>query len=277
MAEWIINRIIDQGGFGKVFEVQSDNGQKAALKELLSSSHTPNLQRFKTEINILKNYNHKHIIKILDSNIKGNPPNYGPWYVMEFMSGGSLKSKNTEMFRNEKLWSQKWTLKNVIFPVLDAIEYAHNHYIFPSFHRDLKPANLLFTDQNLIKVADWGIGKDINKQSIALTVGGMGTPGYCSPEQWLWFPGSNITVDGRTDIYALGIIFYEMMTGKIPQIFNGNTGQSFATPAPPSNYHPSISKDLNIVILKMMTYNLNDRYQNVQQVKNALQPILNSL
>lgn len=277
MANWNINRTIDQGGFGKVHEVQSDSGQKAALKELLRSSHTANLQRFQTEIKILQSYNHKHIITILDSNIQGNPPNFGPWYVMEFMAGGSLRNKNAEMFGNGKLWSQKWTLQNVIFPILDAIQYAHGHSTYPSLHRDLKPANLLFSDQNHIKVADWGIGKDINKQSIALTVGGMGTPGYCSPEQWLWFPGSNITVDGRTDIYSLGIIFYEMMTGKIPQVFNGNTGQSFVSPAPPSHNHSSISRDLDNAILKMMAYNSTDRYQNIQQVRNALQPILNRL
>ena len=277
MANWNIKKLIDQGGFGKVHEVVSDSGQKAALKELLRSSHTANLLRFQTEIKILQNYNHNHIIKILDSNIEGNPPNYGPWYVMEFMAGGSLKNKNTDIFSKSKLWSQKWTLQNVIFPVLDAIQYAHDHNLHPSLHRDLKPANLLFSDQSHIKVADWGIGKDINKQSIALTVGGMGTPGYCSPEQWLWFPGSNIEVDGRTDIYSLGIIFYEMMTGRIPQIFNGNTGQSLMIPNAPSHFHSSISKSLDAVILKMIAYEPEHRFRNVQQVKNALIPIFNSL
>jgi serine/threonine protein kinase len=277
MANWNILRTIDQGGFGKVHEVQSDNGQKGALKELLRSSHTANLQRFQTEIKILQNYKHKNIITILDSNINGTPPSYGPWYVMEFMEGGSLRNKNESMFGQMKLWSQKWTIQNVVFPVLDAIEYAHNHNTHPSIHRDLKPANLLFTDKDQIKVADWGIGKDINKQSIALTVGGMGTPGYCSPEQWLWFPGGNYIVDKRTDIYSLGIIFYEMMTGKIPQVYNGNTGAKVSTPIPPSNNHSSISKELDNVILKMIAYNASDRFQDTQQVRNILLPIFNRL
>ena len=276
MGEWNIKRQIDRGGFGIVYEVQSDSGVKAALKELLTNSHT-NLNRFQTEIKILESYDHIHIIKILHSNINGNPPNFRPCYVMEFMGGGSLKNKNAEIFEKGKLWSRKWALQNVIFPVLDAIQYAHSHKTNPSFHRDLKPANLLFTDQDNIKVADWGIGKDINKQSIALTVGGMGTPAYCSPEQWLWFPGSNKTVDERTDIYSLGIIFYEMMTGKIPEVFSGITGQSIASPAPPSLYHSSISEELDNCILKMMAYNLADRYQNIQEVINALQPIFNRL
>ncbi|MFN8308861.1 MAG: serine/threonine-protein kinase [Chitinophagales bacterium] len=277
MATWNILRTIDQGGFGKVHEVNSDSGQKGALKELLRSSHTANLQRFQTEIKILQNYRHKNIITIVDSNINGNPPSYGPWYVMEFMAGGSLRNKNLEMFGRGDLWSQKWTLQNVIFPVLDAIDYAHNHSTYPSLHRDLKPANLLFNEHNQIKVADWGIGKDINKQSIALTIGGMGTPGYCSPEQWLWFPGGNYTVDNRTDIYSLGVIFYEMMTGKIPQIFNGVTGVRVNPPAPPSHNHSTISRDLDVVIMKMIAYEPSERYQSVQQVRNALLPIFNRL
>ena len=277
MANWKIINTIDQGGFGKVYEVESDSGKKAALKELLRSTHTANLQRFQTEIKILQSYNHKHIIRIFESNIEGTPPNYGPWYVMEFMAGGSLQNKNAEMFRDGKLWSQKWTLLNVIFPILDALQYAHKHITNPSFHRDLKPSNLLFTNENQIKVADWGIGKDINKESIALTVGGIGTSGYCSPEQWLWFPGSNIKVDGRTDIYSLGIIFYEMMTGRMPQVFNGNTGSMLNTPTAPSLNHPSISKYLDSIILKMIAYRPENRYQSIQQLKYDLQLILNNL
>jgi serine/threonine protein kinase len=277
MANWNILRTIDQGGFGKVHEVKSDSGQQGALKELIKSSHTANLQRFQTEIKILQNYDHKNIIKILDSNIQGNPPNYGPWYVMEFMDGGSLRDKNAKMFSQKKLWSKKWVIQNVILPVLDAIQYAHSHPLYPSFHRDLKPANLLFTNQDQIKVADWGIGKDINKQSIALTVGGIGTPGYCSPEQWLWFPGSNLAVDHRTDIYSLGVIFYEMMTGFIPKTYDGITGQRVSTPAPPSKFHSSINSELDNVILKMIAYESKDRYQNIQQIKTVCSLMYNMM
>lgn len=100
------------------------------------------------------------------------------------MDGGSLRGKMSEMFNTKRgLFAQKWALGAVILPTLEALQLAHSNF---TFHRDIKPENLLFTtaQQNVIKVADWGIGKDINRTSIGLTVGGIGTPRYCSPEQW---------------------------------------------------------------------------------------------
>ena len=266
MATWNIVNTIDQGGFGKVHEVKSTTGQRGALKEL-KNLHPNNLIRFQREINILKNFSHNHIIDIYDSNINGNPPNMGPFYVMEYMAGGSLLHSLHNMFNVQKgLFSKKWALGTVILPVLDAIEYAH---LNGTYHRDIKPANLLFTttEYNHIKVADWGIGKDVNRTSIALTIGGIGTPGYCSPEQWF----AVSAIDGRTDIYSLGIIFYQMMTGRLPQVYN-NAGQRFTNPAPSQN-HPSISQPLDNVIMKMIAYEARDRYQTISQVKTALLPI----
>lgn len=271
MAKWNIIRTIDEGGFGRVFEVKSDTGQKGALKEL-QRADPERIKRFEREISIIHSLNHTYIVDIIESNINGNPPNWGPWYVMEYMAGGSLRTKNAEMFGQRKLWSQKWAIKNVILPVAEALKLAHSNNIY---HRDIKPANLLFTEQNQIKVADWGIGKDVNKESIMLTVGGIGTSGYCSPEQW--FHPSNLgEVDHRTDIFSLGIIFYEMMTGKLPQVYN-NAGQQFNVPTPSSQNHASISQSLNNVILKMISYSASNRYQNIQEVINALTPIYNSI
>lgn len=269
MATWNIIKTIDEGGFGKVYEVKSTTGQRGALKEL-KSLNPSNVIRFQREIEILHTLNHNNIIEIYDSNLNGNPPNIGPFYVMEFMSGGSLKTKMHQMFNVKKgLFAQKWALGTVILPIINAIELAHAKIIF---HRDIKPANLLFTEQNLIKVADWGIGKDVNRNSIALTVGGIGTPGYCSPEQWF----AITAIDGRTDIYSIGIIFYEMMTGKLPQVYN-NSGQVFNVPAPSSQNHPSISTQLDNAILKMIAYDANNRYQTIGQAKAALTIIYNSL
>jgi serine/threonine protein kinase len=271
MANWSIIRTIDEGGFGKVYEVKSNTGQRGALKEL-KRPDPERIKRFEREVNILQTLNHTHIVNIIESNVNGNPPNWGPWYVMEYMAGGSLRTKNAEMFGQRKLFSQKWALRNVILPVAEALQLAHSSSIY---HRDIKPANLLFTEQNQIKVADWGIGKDVNKESIKLTVGGIGTPGYCSPEQW-FHPSNFGEADHRTDIFSLGIIFYEMMTGKLPQVFN-NTGQHFNIPTPSSQNHSSISNQLDNIILKMIAFSSNDRYQNIQQLKIELNRVLQTL
>lgn len=111
---------------------------------------------------------------------------------------------------------------------------------------------------------NWGLGKDINKTSIALTVGGLGTPGYCSPEQWF----ANQDIDGRTNIFSLGMIFYYMLTGRLPS-FDPITGRRPPID-PPSAYHPSISYDLDYAILKMIDMNPSSRYQNINELTHAL-------
>ncbi|GHT73515.1 hypothetical protein FACS189456_4050 [Bacteroidia bacterium] len=270
MANWNIIRTINEGGFGKVYEVQeTTTKQQAALKEL-KRVDTLNVKRFQREIDTLKSFTHDHIIKIYDGNINGSGE-YGPFYVMEFMAGGSLRAVMDGIIKNQnKLFNAKWAFNTIILPVLDAIEYAHSR---GTYHRDLKPDNLLFTtaQHDFIKVADWGIGKDINRNSIALTIGGIGTPGYCSPEQWF----ANATVDGKTDIYSLGIIFYEMLTGTRPQIYN-NSGQTFPV-ALPSTKNTSVPPQMDSIILKMMAYSQSNRYQTISQVKTELTTIYRSL
>lgn len=271
MAQWNIGKVLgNPGGFGQVNEVvMSDNSRKGALKRL-HKPNTVNIQRFEREIKILQTLNHKHIIDIIEYNLNGQPPVVvGPYYIMELMEGGDLRGKmNDILHQQRKLFSQKWTLEKVVFPIIEALELAHSR---GTYHRDLKPENVLFTTtaHDHLKVADWGLGKDINKESLALTAaaGGVGgTTGYCSPEQWFY----NNTIDGRTDIYSLGVMFYEMMTGSRPQVFNPLTGQQFSVPSPSSKNHSSIPQSLDTAILKMIAYDLRNRYQTVAQLKSDL-------
>ena len=192
------------------------------------------------------------------------------------MEGGDLRGKmNDILHQQKKLFSQKWTLEKVVIPILEALELAHSR---GTYHRDLKPENVLFTTtaHNHLKVADWGLGKDINKESLALTAaaGGVGgTTGYCSPEQWFY----NNTIDGRTDIYSLGVMFYEMMTGGRPQVFNPLTGQQFNVPSSPTKNHSTVRPALDTAILRMMAYDLRNRYQTVGQLKSDLLTIYRSM
>lgn len=261
--QWKINETINQGGFGKVYKCCDEAAEiDGAMKELLSPT-SDNIIRFQREIRILQKLNHPNIIKILDWN-SAEPGNPNPWYVMEYMKGGSLEELMREMFSQENhIFSRAWTIEKVILPVASALFVAHSWGIF---HRDLKPLNLLFIDSSHehIKVIDWGLGKDVNKTSIALTVGGLGTPGYCSPEQWF----ANRDIDGRTDIFSLGMIFYYMLTGRLPS-FDPITGRRPPID-PPSAYHPSISYDLDNAILKMIDMNPSRRYQNINELTHAL-------
>jgi serine/threonine protein kinase len=269
--QWTIYETLNEGGFGRVFKCREEAEQiDGAMKELISPT-SDNLIRFQREIQILLTLDHQNIIRILDWN-SAQPGKLDPWYVMEYMEGGSLRDLMMQMFSQDQnfRFSRKWTINQVILPVASALELAHSCGIF---HRDLKPANLLFTDSKHqhIKVADWGIGKDVNRTSVAITYGGIGTPGYCSPEQWF----ANQDIDERTDIFSLGVIFYEMMTGILPPAFDNRGIRPPITP--PSVYHYNrISNDLNNVILKMMDMNRLNRYQNIQALINTLHLIKNN-
>jgi serine/threonine-protein kinase len=129
----------------------------------------------------------------------------------------------------------------------------------------LKPDNILYTDNHRaqIKITDWGLGRDIDRKSIVLTaatgdVGG--TPGYCAPEQWF----SLDNIDGRADIFSIGVIFYEMMTGKRPPAYDNNNKRPAIDP--PSKLHPTISKDLDDIILRILELDPEKRYRSVLEL-----------
>ena len=122
----------------------------------------------------------------------------------------------------------------------------------------------MYTDPNKaeIKITDWGLGKDINRESLALTAaaGGEigGTPGYCSPEQWF---ALDDLIDGRTDIFSMGIIFYEMMTRIRPPSYDNKMNRPPVDP--PSKYHSTISRKLDRCIMKMIDLKPENRQQSI--------------
>lgn len=156
-----------------------------------------------------------------------------------------------------------------ILATCNALAQAHSSNIY---HRDMKPDNIMYTNstRSEIKIADWGLGKDINRESLALTAasGGEigGTPGYCSPEQWF---ALDKLVDGRADIYSLGIIFYEMMTRRRPSAYDDKMIRPQVDP--PSKYHVTISKKLykflkNYTIDDCILKMIDLRPENRQQI-----------
>ena len=247
--KYLVKRRISSGSFGTIFEVQSeDDGKIYALKEL-TSIDTLTKQRFEREITALSKLDHPNIVKIIQWNVGGDPPNFHPYYVMEYLDGGSLRNLMGEKFSSngQYYFDVRWTLNRIILPVCNALAQAHSLNIY---HRDLKPSNIMFTDstRSSIKITDWGLVKiidliksredggdsvsaaavDVDRKSLELTAvvseGNIGgTPDYCSPEQW--FASAQKTsesVDARTDIFSLGIIFYEMLTRSRPKPYDPN-------------------------------------------------------
>ena len=303
--KYIIKRQISTGSFGTIYEVLSEDDNKVyALKELTNIDIVTK-QRFEREIKALSQLGHQNIVKIIQWNIGGDPPNFNPYYVMEYLSGGSLRQHIDEKFNNdEKYYFEiKWTIDKIILPVCNALAQAHSSNIY---HRDLKPSNIMFIDatKTTIKITDWGLVKgedyatgnnnsdnsnnvsaiNLDRKSLELTAiageGNIGgTPDYCSPEQWFATVNNNTVNnhrlnDGRADIFSLGIILYEMLTRRRPPPYDpNNINKSRSIVEPPSKYNPLVSPQLDICILKMIDLDPENRQQSIWDLISEIETL----
>ena len=158
--KYIIKRRISTGSFGTIYEVLSEDDNKVyALKEL-TNIDTVTKQRFEREVIVLSQLDHPNIVKVIHWKMGGDHQNFYPYYVMEYLSGGSLSQHMNEKFRSDDQYyfDVKWTISRIILPVCNALAQAHSSNIY---HRDLKPSNIMFVDntRSAIKIADWGLVK----------------------------------------------------------------------------------------------------------------------
>ena len=206
IGRYHITEQLGQGGMATVFKafdthVERDVAVKFIRSERLSTQSAETvIKRFKREAQALAKLSHPNILTVLD---------YGEhegqlYLVTEFMPGGTLKEKLGKQIH----WAEAAKL---LAPIARALEYAHGQGII---HRDIKPANILISPSGLPILADFGIAKMLESELTSDLTGtnvGVGTPDYMAPEQ-----GLGKGVDHRPDDYALGIVFYEMITGRKP-------------------------------------------------------------
>ena len=263
---------LGSGGFGAVYGVIGEDNNKYALKEL-ENFNSINKDRFEREIRILSQLDHPNIVKITQWNVGGDPPKFNPYYVMEYLSGGSLREQMDEKFSRGEIFEAKWTINKIILPICNALAQAHSEKIY---HRDLKPDNIIYTTPNRseVKVADWGLGKDVKRESIALTAAVEelgGTPIYCAPEQWF---GYEDNIDGRVDIFSIGVIFYEMLTSKKPIAYEDvNNSLEKKIVQPPSTYRSSISSKLDRAIIKMIEIERENRHNSIWDLISEIETL----
>jgi serine/threonine protein kinase len=196
---------IARGGMGAVYRAQKagEGGAVVALKIILAGENVEERQirRFQREIEANTKLKHPHIIKLLDSGQEGKKL----YYTMELVEGGSLASV---------VGQDEYSLEDKVDLLLksaQAVGYAHGHGIF---HRDLKPDNILLTVDGEPKVTDFGLAKSLLGQSDLTKTGStVGTPSYMAPEQ---VRGETKTTDQRCDVWALGVIAYQMISGDLP-------------------------------------------------------------
>ena len=296
--KYTINRHISSGSFGTVYEILNEEDNKVyALKEL-TNMDTVSKQRFEREVKTLSELNHPNIVKVFYWNVGGDAPKFTPYYIMEYLSGNSLKEYMAEKFDNDEKYyfGIGWTISNIVLPVCNALAQAHISNIY---HRDLKPSNIMFTDdtKSSIKIADWGLVKigessdsnssyntsttiDLDRRSLELTAvvseGNIGgTPDYCSPEQWFATVNDNDRlIDGRTDIFSLGVILYEMLTRRRPPPYDpNNPGMSRSVVNSPSEYNSLIPPPLDQCVLKMIDLKPENRQQSIWDLMSEIETL----
>jgi serine/threonine-protein kinase len=273
---------IGEGGFGAVYRgVQLATGRKVAIK-LLHPEMTKDenlVARFRREGMVLCNLRDAHTITTYDFD---QTPNGTLYIAMELLEGRSLH----QVFQEQAPLEWKRMFK-ILGEMCSSLAEAHAQGIV---HRDLKPENVYLETRpgnpEFVKILDFGIakvmrGETIDPQSPQLTATGqtLGTLEYMSPEQLM-----GKALDGRSDVYALGVVAYEMITGRLPfPDAKGPAGlitaQLKQTPIPPSQANPkaSIPDPANRVILKCLEKDKNNRFADVTQLANALQEVIQAI
>jgi tRNA A-37 threonylcarbamoyl transferase component Bud32 len=220
-------------------------------------------EQFYREAEVVAKLSHPNIVTIYDV---GEDLDLS-YLAMEYLEGESLES----YARKEQLLPIRKTI-DVTAQVCDALGYAHGHGIV---HRDIKPANIMILKNGLVKVTDFGIAR-ATASSKTRTGVIKGTPYYMSPEQI-----SGMKVDGRSDIFSLGIVFYQLLTGELP--FGGENLAAImyqittVDPEPPTKYNPKIYKAAVAILNRALEKSLESRYQKAQQMGDHLRLLAQKL
>jgi serine/threonine protein kinase/tetratricopeptide (TPR) repeat protein len=252
---------LGKGGMGKVFRVYDKKLEEEVALKLLDTEiyeDKKTLKRFRNEIKLARKIGHKNVCKMYDLSEEEGVP----FITMEYVPGEDLKSF---MKRSRQL--TLGTALTIAKQVCEGLTEAHSLGIV---HRDLKPGNIMIDKEGNAKIMDFGIARYVRGESITRTGVMVGTPDYMSPEQ---VEGESI--DERSDLYSLGVILYEMATGKVP--FEGDTPitvgvkHKMERPREPKIINPQIPDSLNRVILKCMAKDKAKRYKNADELLSELQ------
>jgi eukaryotic-like serine/threonine-protein kinase len=246
--------LLGQGGMARVYEaVDIRLDRQVAIKIIRRSAFPPEmldtiLVRFQREARSLARLSHANIVRVYD---------YGdydsaPYLVLEYLPGGNLADR---LQGKPMAWQDAVAF---ILPIARALQFAHNKDIV---HRDIKPSNILFTESGEPMLSDFGIAKILQYDESGTLTGtgvGMGTPGYMAPEQWTGGSGP------ASDQYALGIVLYEMITGRRPYIADTPAGiliKQASEPAPNlRQFAPDLPAPVEAAVLKSMSKEPAERH-----------------
>lgn len=274
LGKYRVEKVLGQGGMGVVVAARHEQlGELFAIKMMLPEAHTYHdaRERFMREARSAARLKSEHVARVHDV---GTFENGAPYMIMEHLTGGDLSGV---LDRRGPLPVGEAAL--YVYQACEAVAEAHSQGIL---HRDLKPSNMFLTrrpnETACVKVIDFGISKDLdpNKVGPALTKTGMiiGTPVYMAPEQM----ANNKAMDARSDIWSLGIILYELVTGEVPFIADSMTELVSQVlthhPPPPSRARPFISPQFDAVVMRCLDKRPDYRFASVRDLMLALHPFV---
>jgi serine/threonine protein kinase len=258
VREYKIISKIGEGGMGVVYKAYDENLERYVALKAIHSTYTSNeelLARFRNEAKVQASLSHPNIVSLYNF-FKEHDTFF---MVMEYIDGETLSQR----IKRVGLIPPHRCIPMFI-QVLSAIDYAHKKGVI---HRDIKPSNILITKEDTIKVMDFGIAKIVGDRGLTKTGTKMGTIYYMSPEQIQGIKD----IDARSDIYSLGITFFEMLTGRLP--YNINTESDFAIMQQivevqiPSvkKYYPYVPEKVDVAIRTATMKNREERFQSCQE------------
>lgn len=250
LPQFEITELIGRGGMAAVYLGRQGGIDRAVAVKVMPAGLAGEeefVARFRREVRTLGRLQHPGIVSVYDS---GQTSAGHPYFVMEHVGGGTLgKLISTALLSPEQVLE-------LTLQICDALQYAHSQHVI---HRDIKPQNVLMTPDGRAKLADFGLARPLHPEATVLTRANvtMGTMAYMAPEQC-----AGMELDQRADIYALGVMLYEMLTGSRPQ----------GAFEPPS-HKARVDVRLDEVVMKAMRQEPERRYQNVSELQQAVSTI----
>jgi serine/threonine protein kinase len=244
--------MIGTGGMAAVYrgrQTKLDRAVAIKILHLENGTDYDYAERFRREAKMLAKMSHPNIVSVFDFGVLGDKFLF---YVMEYIAGTDLHHQMSQGPIREQ------RVLEIVNAVCDALEYAHRQGLV---HRDIKPANILLSADGSVKVADFGLAKRLDQTTTLLTRANMalGTPDYAAPEQY----DAKTIIDGRADVYSLGVVMYQMLTGQIPR----------GAWRPPSTLTGSDPR-LDPIIVRALSPDRDHRFLTAAEMKQALSDAL---
>ena len=259
VGPYYIEAPLGRGSAGAVFRALNGNDEPIALKVFVSSFGAENdtlLSRFKREAQIVAGLDHPHIVPVLDmGDADGNF-----YMAMRLIKGETLEAKLKKKNRFDEL-----TTTEIGWQIADALNHAYDHGVI---HRDVKPSNILLTPDGHALLTDFGVAHALDGAGLTQAGQILGTPAYMAPEQVM----QASDVEGRSDLYSLGVVLYRMVTGRLP--FVGTTPELLHAhayePLPAPSSVAKVSPDLNAIIVRALQKEVADRFPDGRALARAL-------